>query len=124
MGIEHLDYTQIHALVKVDGKDYETWLCESEDFKKPGERKISLEDYYVLEKTEGESPFDLCRRKGWERYIYEMFLIDYLVLNRDRHGANTEILRDEKSRTDRPAPLFDHGISLLCRCRTKEGSTV
>ena len=56
LGIEHLDYTLIHALVKVDGKDYETWLCESEDFKKPGERKITLEDYYVLEKTEGESP--------------------------------------------------------------------
>ena len=116
--IEHLNYTLIHAAVCVDGKDYETYLCRSEDFKKSGESKISLEDYYAMEKEDNESPLDFCRNKGWENYVYDMFLIDYLVLNRDRHGANIEVLRDHKKHTDRVAPLFDHGLSLVCRCHT------
>ena len=62
---------------------------------------------------------EFCKRKGWEKYIYEMLFIDYLVLNRDRHGANIEVIRDSKGRRDRLAPLFDHGLSLVCRCHTK-----
>ena len=118
-GIEHLEYTLINALVIVDGKEYETYLCRSEDFKRESESKITLEDYYSMEKEEGESPMEFCKRKGWEKYIYEMLFIDYLVLNRDRHGANIEVLRDSKGRRDRLAPLFDHGLSLVCRCHTK-----
>ena len=120
LGIEHLEYTLVHALVTFDGKEYETYLCKSEDFKDDGETKVTLEDYYEMEKSEGESPFDFCMRKGWERYIYEMLLIDYLVLNRDRHGANIEVLRNRKTKSDRLAPLFDHGISLVCRCHSKD----
>ena len=47
-----------------------------------------------------------------------MLFIDYLVLNRDRHGANIEVLRDLKAKTVRLAPLFDHGLSLVCRCHS------
>ncbi|MCR4929914.1 MAG: hypothetical protein K5988_07980 [Lachnospiraceae bacterium] len=119
-GIEHLKYTLVHALVTVDDRDRETYLCESEDYKGEGESKISLEDYYAMYKEKDESPFDFCKRMGWEQYVYEMFLIDYLVLNRDRHGANIEVLRDTKARSVRLAPLFDHGLSLVCRCHTRE----
>jgi hypothetical protein len=119
-GIEHLEYTLVHAQVTIEGKDYETYLCESEDFKRADESKISLEDYYAINKEEGESPLGFCRRMGWEKYVYEMFFIDYLVLNRDRHGANTEVLRDTKTKNVRLAPLFDHGLSLVCRCHTQE----
>lgn len=34
----------------------------------------------------------------------------FLICNRDRHGANIEILSDEKEKA-RPAPLFVHGLS-------------
>ncbi len=120
LGIEHLEYALIHALVSIDGKEYETYLCESEDYKGADEGKISLEDYYAINREDGESPFDFCQRMGWEKYIYEMFLIDYLVLNRDRHGANIEVLRNTKTKSVRCAPLFDHGLSLVCRCHTKK----
>ena len=30
-----------------------------------------------------------------------MFIVDYLILNRDRHGANIEVLKDEKGNTER-----------------------
>ena len=47
LGIEHLEYTLVHAVVMVEGKEYETYLCESEDYKNGDEGKISLEDYFV-----------------------------------------------------------------------------
>ena len=49
-----------------------------------------------------------------------MLVIDFLILNRDRHGANIEVLRDRKTKSLRLAPLFDQGLSFVCRCHTKE----
>ena len=34
-------------------------------------------------------------------------------MNRDRHGANIEVLYNAKTKEYRLAPLFDHGLSLL-----------
>lgn len=120
LGVEHLSYSLIRADVNINGKTYETYLCASEDFKKRGESKIALDAYYEAEQYENESPLEFCIRNGWEEYIYEMIVVDFLILNRDRHGANIEVLRNSKKKTLRIAPLFDHGISLLSRCRTEE----
>ena len=49
-----------------------------------------------------------------------MLVVDYLILNRDRHGANIEVLRNGRKHTIRIAPLFDHGLSLLCSCYSEE----
>lgn len=116
LGVEHLSYTLIHADVEIYEKRYETWLCASEDFKKPGESKIALDVYYQAERMDGESPLAFCVRQGWENYIYQMMAVDFLILNRDRHGANIEVLRNSREKTLRPAPLFDHGLSFMCRC--------
>ncbi len=117
--IDHLDYKLIHALITVDDREMETYLCESEDFKEKGESKIAFEDYYAIEKKSRQSPLDFCKEHGWEKYIYQMLVIDYLVLNRDRHGANIEVLRSSKKGV-RLAPLFDHGLSLVCRCHNTD----
>lgn len=118
--IEHLEYRLIHALIVVDDKEVETYLCESDDFKNPSESKMSFEDYYDLKKKEGQSPLEFCKEQGWADYIYKMLIIDYLVLNRDRHGANIEVLRSVKDKSVCLAPLFDHGLSLVCKCRNLE----
>ena len=120
LGIDHLTYQLIHAKVLIDQKEYETWLCASIDFKKRGESKIALDAYYQVERLNDESPLDFCIRSGWENTIYEMLIVDYLILNRDRHGANMEVLRNPRQRTVRLAPLFDHGLSLLSRCESTE----
>ena len=120
LGIDHLTYQLIHAKVLIDQKEYETWLCASKDFKKRGESKIALDAYYQAERLNDESPLDFCIRSGWENTIYEMLIVDYLILNRDRHGANMEVLRNPRQRTVRLAPLFDHGLSLLSRCESTE----
>lgn len=44
-----------------------------------------------------------------------MFIVDYLICNRDRHGANIEVLLDEKEEP-RIEPLFDQGLLLLFSC--------
>lgn len=116
--VEHLHYQLLHADILLDDRPADTWLCSSDDFKQPGETKIALDAYYQAERMVGESPLDFCIRNGWASYVYEMLVVDYLILNRDRHGANMEVLRNGKTRTVRLAPLFDHGLSLLFSCRS------
>lgn len=121
LGIEHLHYQLIHADILLDGQVVETWLCASEDFKQPEESKIALDTFYQAERiSERETPLQFCIRNGWQDYIYAMLVVDYLILNRDRHGANIEVLRNRRKKTIRLAPLFDHGISLVFRAETEE----
>jgi len=120
LGVEHLSYQLIHADVSVGGKKLETWLNASEDFKRPGESKIALDTFYELERKPDEGALDFCMRMGWREQVWECIAVDFLILNRDRHGANLEVLRNAKARTLRLAPLFDHGLSLMFRARTDE----
>lgn len=120
LGVEHLEYQLIHADIEIDGKVYETWLCASKDFKKPGEAKAALDNYYQIYKSKEESRYEFCVNNGWQKYIDTMLAVDYLILNRDRHGANIEVLRDARKHTVRIAPLFDHGLSFLCSCYNEQ----
>ncbi|MBO7700546.1 MAG: hypothetical protein J6S47_05720 [Eubacteriaceae bacterium] len=120
LGIEHIHYQLIHADVLVDGKVMETYVCASENFREKGEDKLAIDVFYELERLDGESPLDFCVRMGWGEYIWRMLAVDYLILNRDRHGANIEVLRSKNEKTIRLAPLFDHGLSLLCRCGSED----
>lgn len=116
LGVEHIHYDLINAVIEIDGQEYTTFLCCSEDFKERGESKAAVDDYYALNAEKGETHYDFCVRMGWQKYVDTMLAVDYLILNRDRHGANMEVLRNPRQRTLRLAPLFDHGLSLLCTC--------
>ena len=111
--IPHVTYRLIHALAVINGKEQETWLSVSEDFRIETEEKMVYDLFYDLEKEKNESPLDFALRNGWELSIYQMFLIDYLTANRDRHGSNIEVLRNIEDETLSIAPLFDQGVSLL-----------
>ena len=113
LGIPHVAYKLVHAKIIIDGKDVETWISVSENFRKDNEEKLVYDMYYDLQKKDKESPLDFAIRMGWGLYIYQMFFIDYLIANRDRQGSNLEILRNEVDESIRMAPLFDQGISLL-----------
>lgn len=112
--IPHLHYELIHADIQIDHKIYETWLTRSRDFKRPGEHKLTFETYYEMARMERESIWDFILRQGLEEYFQDLFLLDYIICNRDRHGANIEVL--EKVGQYRLAPLFDNGLSLLFSC--------
>ena len=116
--VEHLDYELINADISIEGKIYNTYICASQDFKKRGEHKLALDDYYTTNANPGESHYDFCVRQGFKDYIDQMLAIDYIILNRDRHGANIEVLRDARNHTVRIAPIFDHGLSLIYSCNS------
>ena len=118
LGVEHLSYDLIHADIRVEGKIYEAYMCASKDFKERGESKVALDDYYRLNALPGETHYDFCVRNGWKDYVDTMIAVDYIIQNRDRHGANIEVLRNPRAHTVRIAPLFDHGLSLLYSCTT------
>ncbi|WP_346689616.1 hypothetical protein [uncultured Cloacibacillus sp.] len=118
--IPHLRYKLIHADIRVGDKIFNTWLTASLDFKRPGEDKIPLETYYRNNAYQGEAVLDFCVRMGWCRNIWEMLVCDFLILNRDRHGANIEVLRNRRNGRIRLAPLFDNGLSLVFSCKDRE----
>ena len=113
LGYNSLEYSLIKAKIKIKGEDYITYLTSSVDFKKPGESKITFENFYSFNKNDNESAIDFAIRMGFEKEIYQMIIIDYLICNRDRHGANIEVLYNKNTKKVRLAPLFDHGLSLL-----------
>ena len=118
LGVEHLNYQLINADIDVDGQVYNTYLCASEDFKKRGESKAALDAMYRAGRIGSENEYEYCERLGFGPYIDTMLAIDYIILNRDRHGANIEVLRNARNRTLRIAPYFDHGLSLLFSCHS------
>ena len=112
LGIEHLQYKLIHALVDIRGEEHETWLCRSSNYRNTGEKKLALDTFYEMNRRAAEDPLSFCRRMGWEKIVDKMMLADFLIANRDRHGANMEVLKDSKGEL-RLAPLFDNGLSFL-----------
>ena len=119
LGVEHVEYRLVHALICVNGEEHETWLNRSRSFRKKGERKQALDTFYGLNKKSGESPLNLCERFGWENVIKKIMLVDYLIANRDRHGANIEVLQSPNGDL-RLAPVFDSGLSFVFSCYEDE----
>lgn len=112
LGIEHLEYRLVHANVRIGDAVYETWVNASINFRRPRERKQALGLFYELNRQPEESPYDFCVRMGWEENIKQMMLVDYLIMNRDRHESNIEVLVAPDG-SCRLAPIFDNGLSLL-----------
>lgn len=118
--IKHLQYDLIYADVIIHGKKIDTYLCASKDYKDVNEDKMALDVFYELNKNNNETPLAFLKRYHFEKQIYNMIVVDFLILNRDRHGANIEVLKNNKDKLLRLAPLFDHGFSLLTPYVKKE----
>lgn len=116
LGVDHLNYELINADIEIEGRVYNTYLCASEDYKNRNESKMALDNYYSNNAVKGESHYDFCVRNGWQKYVDTMLAVDYLIQNRDRHGANIEILMNSRTHSIRIAPFFDHGLSLIYSC--------
>ena len=113
LNIPHLHYELLHGLIKIDTYEIETYLVRSKDYKKDNESKMALDQFYTANRNEGETPWQFIKRMGWQEQFYNMFLLDYLILNRDRHGANIEVLYNKKTDSYRLSPIFDNGLSLM-----------
>ena len=85
LGIEHLKYYLINSKIIIEEKQFDTFVCASKNFRKETEEKIPLDTFYDLKKQKGESIIDFCIRMKFEEMIYQMIVVYYLILNRDRH---------------------------------------
>lgn len=104
------------SLVLVDGLVFETYLAVSESYKHARETRVSYDTFYKSVRTPGESAFSTAVRFGWEPRIYQMYFYDFLIFNRDRHGANLEVIDNNGNK--RLSPLFDNGLSFAVSCHT------
>lgn len=112
LGIPHLEYRLIHARILLDGAEHVVWLNSSKNFRRKRERKMGLGVFFELYREQGENPYELCCRYGWEERIKQMQLVDYLIVNRDRHSSNIEVILGIDG-TPRLAPIFDNGLSFV-----------
>ena len=110
LGIDAAESVLEKALVSVDGAEFTTYVSKSKSFKATGDSRVSFETYYVNNRlSAAESPLEFCERAGWSQSTYKMFVFDFLIINRDRHGANLEIIKNATG--IRMSPLFDNGVS-------------
>ncbi len=113
LGYNSLKYYIVNAKVLINSKEYITSLVYSYDFKGPNDSKITFENFYELNKKDNESILDFAKRYNFDGDLYHMIVIDYLIVNRDRHGANLEVIYNSKTKKYRVAPLFDQGLSFI-----------
>ncbi len=114
-GVSYLKQELIHARVNISGHDYIVWLVRSDNYKRNDERRITLEALCVLngiDKYDKAQVFDFISKQPYKNDILDMMLIDYVINNRDRHGANIELLCTPNGNV-RVAPVFDCGSSLV-----------
>ena len=122
IGVDHLRYELVYALIKNEDKEFNTYLCVSDDYRMKGESKIPFDLFYNRNHLDNEDIITFAKRMGFVEYMYTMFIVDFLIMNRDRHGANIEVLKD-KNNQYRLSPLFDHGLSLFFSCKSDEEIT-
>ncbi|MDR0468855.1 MAG: hypothetical protein LBH09_02665 [Peptococcaceae bacterium] len=116
LGIPVPETYLVNALVSVDDTEFRTQVAVSKTFKMPNDTRAAYEDFYTAKREVGETALSVALRFGWADRVYQMFLFDFLIFSRDRHGANLEVLENNEKR--RLSPLFDNGLSLTCTCST------
>lgn len=118
LGLPTLEYWICKGNIIIDGNELYSIFCASKDFNLNKKKKVNIETIYALEKQQDEDIFKFCKRLGVIDYIYDIILFDYIICNRDRHGANIEFLIDNDKIL--PTPIFDNGVSFLFSSSTEE----
>lgn len=121
-----------YDLIKIKYDNKESFGCVSVDFKDDNEILIPLEKLHrqyfgfgladaiakketVQDKISYTVNFveDITGLNEVGKYFATMIAIDAFFLNEDRHTNNIAVLRNEKTKKYRLAPIFDNGLSLL-----------
>lgn len=112
LNIPHVKYTPISTEVCIAGKIYNTVLCDSVSYNKKNFSECTIETFMQLQGLMGGDTLDRAMDYFGREWVETVVFVDYLILNRDRHGANINIVNDLDFGLQIPVPLFDHGCSL------------
>lgn len=113
-GYANAGYELLEARVRLSGQTYETYICRSKNYKRVGESRLSMETYCSVNDIE-KGYLEPLIFKPFFLDLLNMLFFDYIIDNRDRHGANIELLYNGE--TYRLSPIFDCGSSLLAPCQ-------
>ena len=120
-----------YELVEINYDNKDLVGCVSENFKEDYEMLIPLEKLHrqyfglgladaiikgsVNEKIAYTVKFieDITGLKNVGEYFSVLLAVDAFFLNEDRHTNNIAVIRNEKTKEYRFAPIFDNGLSLL-----------
>lgn len=109
-GFPNAGYELVNARIRLLQNQYVVYLCKSKNYKRVDENRITLESYCNIN---GIDHRDIKNLSGLSFFndLLNMILIDYIINNRDRHGANIELLLSKDG--ERLSPIYDCGSSLL-----------
>lgn len=122
LGIAHAEYDMMRAKVLINEREFELWLCVSKNFKPDIAKRTTLETYlkyYGISGYDLMQNFEFCKDKEFFKDLCSMLLVDYIIYNRDRHGANIELFIEKDNVT--LAPIYDTGYSLISPCLYDKG---
>ncbi len=121
-----------YNLVKIKADEKEYTGCESANFRKEDEILIPIEKLHrqylgkglaqtLAEKESVEEKIsytvnfieEKTNLKNVGEYFSFLLAIDAFFLNEDRHTNNIAVIRNEKTKEFKMAPVFDNGLSLL-----------
>lgn len=114
--IPHIEYTLEEMKISTDYGTFTTYVSVSQDFKK-GRSTMHYEDFEDAEKPIGMQSIDFLKMIGQSEYVYQMFFVDYCIINRDRHGANIDLFSSSEF-----VPLYDNGLSFVAPCLNNESA--
>ena len=120
MGFDYVDYS-----LDVIG---DKLVSKCENFIQDDEELITAFDvYYSKEKPKEENDFDyyceMLKEYGLRdarSTLKNMFFLDYLVMNEDRHMKNFGLIRNIETLHFKLAPIYDTGQAMNCENRTKD----
>lgn len=118
LGFDVVQYKLLYTAVTIDSYIYDVLAVASKEYCKIGEMSMPLCNYYALHKQPMQTPYAFCVENGWQAYLDNLFIFDFLIRNRDRHDKNIEVLKQGNNL--RVSPIFDNGCSLVTGCVTLE----
>lgn len=101
--------------VKYDLRSHDNIVCSACDIFTS--EKEGYLPYAVVEKVRSTIPsvVRMYDNYGYKNFALDMFVCDSIIFNCDRHKGNFGFIVDnDAQKILRPAPLFDHNLSLLC----------
>lgn len=108
LGFDCVKYTLVYAKVRINNRVFDTYVCKSENFFKGYDSRITLENLVNLYDCGVD---ELITKLGISSQVQKMLLADFMLLQRDRHGGNIELLKRDKRWY--LSPLYDNGLGLL-----------
>lgn len=104
-----LRYGLVKCIVNIDGADILTLASVSTNYVPKQATSVSVEKFC---ETFQETPLRVLERYGLLTDVYKQFLYDFIILNMDRHGKNTELLVFDNGAL-RVAPFFDNSLTFI-----------